>query len=427
MFLRSLLIARTALLLLVQRVTGPLRRRTRPERERLAGRAIARTLQRLGGLYTRLGHYLALRADLLPAPLRRELHAIRGDQAGRAVWQIQDQLFATLGHAASRFAWIDPVPLETSAVGQVNRARLLDGPQVTIKSCHPGVAPARVERRVRRMRGAARLFRRWIGRRQRRALLAGLGRIVRQELDLEREAQIAEAMAASFEDDPRVLVPGVHWEVSSTGVLTLDYVPRVRLDDRAQLERLGIDSLDCLALVCEAYGRQVLEHGLFHADPRPGEVFIVDEGDSQAPEGARPPRLLFMDFGLAQRLPDSLRADLRAGLEALIEGDVAAVVAALERLGALLQGRRKRTETAVREALAAGAAEALQNGAADPAPLAALVGQLLEDGAARAPGELLLYAKTVAHVLALAHSVAPEADPLPRLLPHLRKFLASSG
>ena len=153
----------------------------------------------------------------------------------------------------------------------------------------------------------------------------------------------------------------------------------------------------------------------------------MDEGDPQAPDGARPPRLLFMDFGLAQRLPEALRADLRTGLEALTDGDVATVVDALERLGALLQGRRKRTERAVREALLAGAAEALQSGSADPAPLAALVGQLLEGGAARAPAELLLYAKTVAHVLALAHSVAPDADPLPRLLPHLRKFLASSA
>ncbi len=423
--LRWMWISRTAAAVALQRGIDRLRGRSLAERDRRSGRRIAEALGRRGGLYAKLGQYLALRADLLSSQLRAELATLEERAPAREFHEIYAPLQAALGPAARRFAWIDPEPLATASIAQVHRAKLEDGPQVTIKLRHRELDPQRLARDLRALRRASRLFRRWVRRRDLRALLAALGQALSEELDFEKEAQVAEAIAANFEDDPRIVVPGVHWEASGPGVLTLDYVPRVRLDDHRRLEQLGIAPEDCLALLCEAYGRQVLEHGLFHADPHPGNVFVVDEADRSAPAGTEQPRILFLDFGLAHRLPDGMRAELRLGLQALLLGDVGALMGCLERIGALRPGRRRRAERAIRQVLEAGG-EALEANASAIESLTRLGrGLVRESGAFRVPPELLLYAKTLLYVLALARSLAPGVDPMPRLLPHVMKFLSS--
>jgi ubiquinone biosynthesis protein len=83
-------------------------------------------------------------------------------------------------------------------------------------------------------------------------------------------------------------------------VLTLDFVPRTRIDDRPALAARGIAPEAVLAVVADAYGRQVFGHGLFHADPHAGNLYVVAE-----PGPA--PRVLFIDFGLAERLSPPVR------------------------------------------------------------------------------------------------------------------------
>jgi predicted unusual protein kinase regulating ubiquinone biosynthesis (AarF/ABC1/UbiB family) len=206
----------------------------------------------------------------------------------------------------------------------------------------------------------------------------------------------------------------------------VDYVPWIRLDDSGKLEAAGVRPEECLAILAEAYGRQVFDQGLFHADPHPGNVFLVDESSPRRPPGDTRPRLLFLDFGLSKRLPEPLRAELRAGLHALLRRDVGALLEGLERIGALVPGREAEAEAAITQALDAGAAEALS---ATPSTIAALkeVGKRLvrESRAFRVPTELLLYARTLAYVFALSERIAPGHSPMPQLLPRLLGFLAS--
>jgi len=164
----------------------------------------------------------------------------------------------------------------------------------------------------------------------------------------------------------------------------------------------------------------VFGDGLFHADPHVGNLYLVDSLEP-------PPRVLFLDFGLAERLAPEVREALRMGLQSLLKRDVDSLLAGIVGLGAVLPGREVEARAALESALAAGAAGAL---GADVAAIQSLkqLGKRLvrESGAFRIPRDLLLWARTLAYVYNLAERIAPGSDPMRLFLPHLLKFVTNS-
>ena len=419
---------RTALRLGVTGLGLRLRGARSEERRAAAARSVARELGRARGVWAKLGQQLAMRVDLLPDEVREPLQTLFEDAPRVPFASIQEQLARSLGPAAQLLADLDPIPIGVASVAQVHRGRLPDGTPVAVKVRHAELTPERVERDLAALRRLARPLGRWLGVGELSGAVDELALALGEELDFEREGRIAEEVARNLADDPRLLVPRVHWETTCRDVLTLDYIPRVRLDDRAALESRGLRPEECLGIIAEAYGRQIFAHGLFHADPHPGNLFAVDDDDPLSPRSGRGPgvrpRVLFLDFGLSKRLSEPLRDELRQGLRALLRRDVAALLAGLDRLGALAPGRERQAEDALRQMFEAGAAEALGADAARVGTLVQVGRRLvLESGAFCIPRDLLLYARTLAHVWALAERIAPGSDPMPHLLPHLLRFM----
>ncbi len=394
--------------------------RTRAERDADAGRRLALALGSLRGIYTKLGQHLGTRVDALSDEFRAPLDALGDSAPPVAFARIRGELARALG-SSERFAWIDPAPLGTASIAQVHRARLRDGTVVAVKVRHSELTPDRIRRDVRSLRRVAWLLRPWLRRNDAEELLDELEAALLREIDFELEGRVAEAIARDLADDPRVVVPRVHWRATTQSVLTLDYVPRTRLDDRAALAVRGIAPEAVLAIVADAYGRQVFGHGLFHADPHTGNLYLVDEPGSA-------PRVLFLDFGLAERLSARVREELRLGLQSLLKRDVDALLAGLVRLHAVVPGREQQARAALVEALGAGAAGALGASAAGIQVLKSLGKRLVrESGAFRVPRELLLWARTLAHVYNLSDRIAPGADPMLHFLPHVLRFIAGPG
>jgi predicted unusual protein kinase regulating ubiquinone biosynthesis (AarF/ABC1/UbiB family) len=414
------LLARTALLIAL-RDLGPFAgRRSRAERDTAAGQRLADALGSLRGIYTKLGQHLATRVDALSDEFRAPLDALHESAPPVPFSRIRAEIERGLG-TLSRFAWIDPEPLGTASIAQVHRARLRGGAEVAVKVRHPELTPARVALDLRALRRALPLLRPWLRPEEARALLDEVGLALQRELDFELEGRTAEQIAAFFASDSRVLVPRVHWEASGRNVLTLDYVPRVRLDDPAALAARGVSAEACLAIVVDAYGRQVFGDGLFHADPHVGNLYLVDSRDPA-------PRILFLDFGLAERLSPEVREELRLGLQSLLKRDVDALLAGLVRLRAVTPGREADARAALEAALDAGAAGALGANVAAIQSLKQLGKRLVrESGAFRIPRELLLWARTLAYVYNLAERIAPAADPMRLFLPHLLKFVTTES
>ncbi|MFQ5699304.1 MAG: ABC1 kinase family protein [Myxococcota bacterium] len=365
---------------------------------------------------------LAVRADRLPDEVRHEFGMLVDRAPARPFATVQARLQAQLGTRLRELEWIDPAPLATASIAQVHRARLRDGTPLALKVRHPELTPERVERDLAALGPWLRLAARRVGLPDPGALLAEAESVLRLELDLEREGRIAESLRRDFAGWSAIVVPRVHWRLTAPGVLALDYLPALRLDEPATLRTRGIDPAACARTVADAYGRQVFGRGVFHADPHPGNVLAVDE----RPADPAHPRVLFVDFGLSSALEPAQREALRRGLRALLQRDVEAILDELEAIGAIRPGARSRARGALEEALASGADRALE---ADRAGLEELIGRakgwLRESDAFAIPRGLLLFARTLAHVLDLCRRIDPQTDPMRRLVPYVLRFLAS--
>lgn len=390
--------------------------------ERAAARAVA-ALGELKGVYAKLGQFAALRIDVFPPALTRALAGLRDAVPPLPVEHVRHAIETDMRAPLEQlFAEFEPVPLGAASIAQVHRARLHGGEPVAVKVQYPWLR--RSLRADLALMGA--LFRAWPGgrggRRDRARLFAEFANGLREELDFEHEALVAAEIAHNLAADERIVVPEIVRSHSSSRVLTMRYRPAVGLGDREGLARLGVDRRQLLEIVARAYASQIFVDGLFHADPHPGNLFVLDE-----PDATSRPRVLFVDFGLSRRLDPALRGELRRGLYALLQRDVAAFVAGMQRMGMIEQGAEAGVRASVEAMFArlAGRGGALGMGGGAVLPLKDEAKALLQqtDGL-QLPNDLLLYAKTLSYLFALGAELAPEVDVLKIALPYALKFMA---
>jgi len=166
------------------------------------------------------------------------------------------------------------------------------------------------------------------------ALLAEFARILRGELDYVAEGHNAETFAENFKGSPDVRVPRVYWPTTTARVLTLEDVFNIKITDYAAITAAGIDRAEVAERLFQTYLRQIFEHGLFHADPHPGNLFVEPVIPTQ--DGGPSWRLIFVDFGMVGRVPPSLRAGLREMVIGVGTRDAARLVRASQIMGVLL-------------------------------------------------------------------------------------------
>lgn len=284
----------------------------------------------MGGLLIKAGQILSARSDLFPPEFTRPLAALQDTVPGVPFAAIREVVEAEFGEPLGRvFASFEPEPLAAASLGQVHRAVLPDGTAVVVKVLRPGVEDL-IRADLEGFRLIVRFLLRWT-RWARSFDLAGLYyeslRVLLRELDLRDEARHTERFARMFEGDPRVAIPAVYPAFTRQRVLTLGYMPGLKITDGPGLEAAGIDPSAVAALMVNALSRQVLGEGFFHADPHPGNV-LVQPG----------PRLVLLDFGMVGQLTPRHRAAFkRLGL-AFLSRDPDALIAGLDELEMLREG-----------------------------------------------------------------------------------------
>ena len=383
----------------------------------------------LKGVFVKAGQFASLRLDLLPARAQAALEALQQNVPPISFPEIRQQVERQLGgNLDSHFLNFEPIPLGSASIAQVHRARLLDSTPVAVKVQYPWIASSlRADLVVMR---TALLLLAWVaGRRipDRRLLFEEFARSLSEELDFEREARTAERIATNLAGDPTIVVPEIYPDHTAPGVLTMSYFKTLPLDRNALIEH-GVEPRPVVEALARAYAKQVFVDGLFHADPHPGNLFVLDE-----PEASQKPRVLFVDFGLSKELDPVLRAAMRKGLYALIQRDAPAFVGHMEELGMIAPGaddgalravssmfdrlRNARESNPGTPALGIDGSQVL--GLKDEAKHL-----LRETPGLQLPTDLLLYAKTLSYLFALAERLDPDVDVLRIALPHVLRFLA---
>ena len=292
--------------------------------------ALRQAFEELGPAFIKLGQFLSVRPDLLPAEALAELEALQDLAAPAPFDALLLVLEQELGASAGRlFRFLDPQPIACASVSQVHRGVLPGGETVAVKVQKPGVAEA-----IRRdLRLAGRLFSGLVRmtplRRHLEAdrLWAEVLETSAAELDFRREAEAAEAFARSFRGWTGIRIPKVYWGWTSRRVLTAEYIEGTKISDPALRGRQGYPEL--AELGARAFLKQVLEDGLFHADLHPANLLITPGGE-----------IAYLDFGIVGRLGEDERRAAVGALAGLLSRDPSLALRHLRRLGVVVPDGR---------------------------------------------------------------------------------------
>lgn len=413
-------------------------RRLRPpalERWRRLARRYRALAVEMGGVLIKIGQFLSVRVDLLPAEVIRELSDLQDEVPPAPFPEVAAEIERAFGRPlAAVFGLVDPVPVGAASLAQVHRATLPCGEEVVVKVLRPGIEVL-VETDLAAVRLALRLLG-WSRKIRRRVDLRRLGNEIAEtthrELDLIAEGHNAERFAASFADDPRVRVPRIHWPHTTRRVLTMEDVSAIKIADLEALAAAGIDRSELARTLHDIYVRQVFVHHFVHADPHPGNLFVEPlaappEGGPPRAGGGRPFRIAFVDFGMVAAIPERLWGPLREYVIAMATRDAARLVRAYESAGVLVQGADVHRLIEIHEDVferfwGVPMGELRQVALSEARYFLRQYRDLLFEIPFQAPVDLLFVSRAVGLVSGLATTLDPTFDPWAAIMPFAERL-----
>ncbi|MCD6291901.1 MAG: ubiquinone biosynthesis protein UbiB [Deltaproteobacteria bacterium] len=306
-------------LLTLQRIKhDDLIRFSKGERLRLA-------LEELGPTFVKLGQLLSTRPDMVSQDILVELRKLQDKVPGFSFPEVRKQIKTAMGVSLEEvFSEFSREPVAAASISQVHRARLFDGTEVAVKIQRPEIEEL-IATDIDIMFTLAELAAKHISELepyQPTLLVREFAKNIRLELDFHVEGRNIDRFAKNFAKDPTVHIPTVYWEQSSSKVLTLEWIDGIKVDELQKSEALDYDPVVLAAHGADFFLRQILEFGLFHGDPHPGNLFVLP-GNIIAP----------IDFGLVGRLDEELATALLDLLLSVLKQDVRGLLRVLFKIG----------------------------------------------------------------------------------------------
>jgi ubiquinone biosynthesis protein len=309
-------------------------RRSRPgaeehETDPLAaiGSRLVRVCEELGPTFIKLGQIASTRPDLLPAQVQAALERLQDEVSPFPAEQARRMFQQDTGLSIEQaFRQFTDRPFASGSIAQVHRAVTADGQDVVVKIKRPGIdQTVQLDIYVLQWMAdrAESLFPELRPYRP-KMLIEEFAQAIRRELDFVNEASATSRFYEAFQDDAEVCTPRVHWDLTSTGVLTMEFMKGVRVRDVLNGGVAACDKIRLARNLAECFLRQFFELGLFHADPHPGNLLV------------RPPvGIALFDFGQVGEIEDDLTGRLVFGLFAAVKRETEILVDTLADLGAL--------------------------------------------------------------------------------------------
>ncbi len=382
-----------------------------PERALFLPVRLREVLERLGPTFMKLGQVLSLRPDLVGEDLTKELSKLQDRAAPFPFEEAKRIIEEDLGRPPEElFSVFDKQPFAAASLAQVHRAQLPDGTEVAVKVQRPGIRKV-VEQDLQILLHLAHRAERYIPEMRPYhpvLVVKEFADWTLRELDFSVEGHNADRFCFSFRENPHVKVPQIHWEYTATRTLTMEFVQGVRVDDLAAIKALGSDGREVVLHLLEAFVQQFLSDGFFHADPHPGNVYVLENNV-----------LCFTDFGMVGYLNESIRRELLSCFAAFVNGDMEGYLKHFMHLAE----RHSDSDVA---GFQKDAAEILNElfFSQNPLSMAWLFFRLINKGAARRitfPTGLALFAKAIMTTESIGRELYPEFDFNSELPPCIQK------
>jgi predicted unusual protein kinase regulating ubiquinone biosynthesis (AarF/ABC1/UbiB family) len=273
---------------------------------------LADDLERLGPTFIKLGQLLSTRPDLLPQPYIDALQRLQDNVEPFPAEEAEAIVAEELGVRMSKaFADFEREPMAAASLGQVHRAHLRDGRAVAVKIQRPGI-----RQQIVQDLDALDEIATWMDRHTRTGrqyefgrTLAEFRRTIVNELDYRREAANLATLGANLAEYEHIVVPSPVDDYTTSRVLTMEFVRGKKITALSPLAHLEIDGTALAEELFQAYLKQILVDGFFHADPHPGNVFLTDDG-----------RVALLDLGMVGRVSPELQEQLVKLVLAISEG-----------------------------------------------------------------------------------------------------------
>lgn len=284
-------------------------------------------LEDLGPTFIKFGQLLSTRPDLLPRDIHDELASLQDNVPSfsypLAEGILERELEKPVGDT---FRSYEAKPLAAASIGQVYRACLHSGEDVVVKIRRPKIV-AQMETDLEILLDAAKMAdsrTQWGQIYNFEDIVLELQRSVHDELDFITEAEHAEQIRQNLSTRADVIVPKIHWDYTTSAVLTMDHVDGIKLLHPEKLREAGHDPETIIKTLVDLMFVQIFQHGVFHADPHPGNLAVAPDG-----------RLVLMDFGIVGKLKGERKQHFILFLLGLINHSPRQMVRALSKMGVL--------------------------------------------------------------------------------------------
>ena len=289
-------------------------------------------LQELGPTYVKMGQIVSSQASVIPAEWAVELEKLQSSVPPFPSAQVNEIIIEELGAPAEElYASFDPTPLAAASTAQVHRATLHDGQPVVVKVQRPFIRN-QVKADLGIMQDAARVVSArsdYVKAIDLVGMLEEFSDSVLAELDYNGEAYNGRLLSQNLANIEGVHIPVVYLELTTSRVLTMEYVEGVKITDLAAIEAAGLDRGQVAEAALRAMVKQLFIDGFFHADPHPGNL-VVD---------LRTGVVTFLDPGMVGELGLSERLNFVQLLLAIQRKDVGAMGQVLRDMSTPFAGR----------------------------------------------------------------------------------------
>ncbi len=373
---------------------------------------VRRVLEELGPTYVKLGQILSTRPDIVGPDLMAELVKLQDDVSPVGFDEVRSTILHEFGAPLEEvFDEFDPEPLASASLGQVHRATWASRP-VAVKVQRPAIRST-IDADLDLMTQVAELLERHISGwdvHQPTRIIKEFAATLERELDYELEASHQERFAQQFADDPTIFVPAVYREASTSRILTMDFVEGVKVSNFEALERIGADRKRVAAQGFRLVLEQALVTGFFHADPHPGNIFVLPDDV-----------ISFIDFGMMGRLSQKVRDEFVELIYHIVDDNPPRVARSVLRL--TIQDRPADVNALERDV--AQFMDAYLGRPLASLNLNQILGEILQAlvrHRLRLPPDLYLMLKAISAIESLAVALDPDFDLVQEASPYVRRI-----
>jgi ubiquinone biosynthesis protein len=281
--------------------------------------------EELGATFIKLGQMLSLRSDFIPAEFAVEFSKLQDSIQKDEIEKIKSVLMKEYGKTINEvFLEFDEIPIAAASIAQVHKAKLKSGEAVAVKILHPGVS-GKIESDLEILKNLSRLIEAHIPESkayQPVEIVKEFDKTIKKELNLVLEGQNIDTFRNYLQDDPTIKIPMVYWEYSTESILVTEFIDGIKISELLKNKVSDINPKQVTMNAANSLMKQIFEIGIFHADPHPGNIFVLP-GNIIAP----------IDFGNVGRIDDDTRSAFTEIIIGIADQDPHRITRALTNIG----------------------------------------------------------------------------------------------